>query len=179
MKFEYFCSFIYVIMYLILLYICIQKLLNLPAILLSAILAIAFWGWPLPSAIRDLTNYASSSHWVLHAITVVGGNVRSKLQLAFKCFCMLCVFMPRNAYHHASNPAEFLLIQGMNEVLAPLFYVFKNDPDEENAVSTSLHALSYPSFSFSFKMLAEGHMLIQCFHLHKRKWKKCETWLCW
>lgn len=110
MKFEYFCSFIYVIMYLILLYICIQKLLNLPAILLSAILAIAFWDWPLPSAIRDLTNYASSSHWVLHAITVVGGNVCSKLQLAFKCFCMLCVFMPRNAYHHASNPAEFLLI---------------------------------------------------------------------
>jgi len=29
-------------------------------------------------------------------------------------------------------------VQGMNEVLAPLFYVFKNDPDEENAVSTSL-----------------------------------------
>ncbi|XP_043722241.1 TBC1 domain family member 13-like [Telopea speciosissima] len=25
-------------------------------------------------------------------------------------------------------------VQGMNEVLAPLFYVFKNDPDEENAV---------------------------------------------
>ena len=26
-------------------------------------------------------------------------------------------------------------VQGMNEILAPLFYVFKNDPDEENAVS--------------------------------------------
>jgi len=26
-------------------------------------------------------------------------------------------------------------VQGMNELLAPLFYVFKNDPDEENAVS--------------------------------------------
>lgn len=26
-------------------------------------------------------------------------------------------------------------VQGMNEVLAPLFYVFRNDPDEENAVS--------------------------------------------
>ncbi|RVW67630.1 TBC1 domain family member 5 [Vitis vinifera] len=25
-------------------------------------------------------------------------------------------------------------VQGMNEILAPLFYVFKNDPDEENAV---------------------------------------------
>jgi len=31
-------------------------------------------------------------------------------------------------------------VQGMNEVLAPLYYVFKNDPDEENAVSTSLQA---------------------------------------
>ncbi|GJN37117.1 hypothetical protein PR202_gb26042 [Eleusine coracana subsp. coracana] len=27
-------------------------------------------------------------------------------------------------------------VQGMNEVLAPLFYVFKNDPDQSNAVST-------------------------------------------
>lgn len=26
-------------------------------------------------------------------------------------------------------------VQGMNEVLAPLFYVFRNDPDEENAAS--------------------------------------------
>lgn len=26
-------------------------------------------------------------------------------------------------------------VQGMNEVLAPLFYVFRNDPDKENAVS--------------------------------------------
>lgn len=26
-------------------------------------------------------------------------------------------------------------VQGMNEILAPLFYVFRNDPDEENAVS--------------------------------------------
>ncbi|MCL7038075.1 hypothetical protein MKW94_030499 [Papaver nudicaule] len=26
-------------------------------------------------------------------------------------------------------------VQGMNEVLAPLYYVFKNDPDEENAAS--------------------------------------------
>lgn len=26
-------------------------------------------------------------------------------------------------------------VQGMNEVLAPLFYVFRNDPIEENAVS--------------------------------------------
>lgn len=27
-------------------------------------------------------------------------------------------------------------VQGMNEILAPLFYVFRNDPDEEYAVST-------------------------------------------
>lgn len=26
-------------------------------------------------------------------------------------------------------------VQGMNEVLAPLYYVFKNDPEENNAVS--------------------------------------------
>lgn len=26
-------------------------------------------------------------------------------------------------------------VQGMNEILAPLYYVLKNDPDEENAVS--------------------------------------------
>ena len=26
-------------------------------------------------------------------------------------------------------------VQGMNEVLAPLFYVFKNDSDENHAVS--------------------------------------------
>lgn len=26
-------------------------------------------------------------------------------------------------------------VQGMNEILAPLFYVLRNDPDEENAVS--------------------------------------------
>jgi len=26
-------------------------------------------------------------------------------------------------------------VQGMNEVLAPLYYVFKNDPDQSHAVS--------------------------------------------
>lgn len=29
-------------------------------------------------------------------------------------------------------------VQGMNEILAPLFYVFRNDPNEENAVRMSL-----------------------------------------
>lgn len=27
-------------------------------------------------------------------------------------------------------------VQGMNEVLAPLYYVFKNDPDQSNSVSS-------------------------------------------
>lgn len=36
-------------------------------------------------------------------------------------------------------------VQGMNEILAPLFYVFRNDPSEENAVSTSLGTLIFHS----------------------------------
>lgn len=28
-------------------------------------------------------------------------------------------------------------VQGMNEILAPIFYIFKNDPDKGNAVSSS------------------------------------------
>lgn len=50
-------------------------------------------------------------------------------------------------------------VQGMNEILAPLFYVFRNDPDEEFAVSTfnlflifhsnlnlsALYVIKYPS----------------------------------
>lgn len=27
-------------------------------------------------------------------------------------------------------------VQGMNEILAPIYYIFKNDPDKGNAVST-------------------------------------------
>lgn len=36
-------------------------------------------------------------------------------------------------------------VQGMNEIVAPLFYVFRNDPDEENAVCmfASLLAMFY------------------------------------
>ncbi|CAJ2668223.1 TBC1 domain family member 13-like isoform X4 [Trifolium pratense] len=34
-------------------------------------------------------------------------------------------------------------VQGMNEVLAPLFYVFKNDPDEENAVNPQFYAFRW------------------------------------
>ncbi|XP_058103265.1 uncharacterized protein LOC131246844 isoform X3 [Magnolia sinica] len=34
-------------------------------------------------------------------------------------------------------------VQGMNEVLAPLFYVFRNDPDEENAVNPQFYAFRW------------------------------------
>lgn len=30
-------------------------------------------------------------------------------------------------------------VQGMNEILAPLFYVFKNDPDEDYVVSKHMN----------------------------------------
>ncbi|KAK6122878.1 hypothetical protein DH2020_043404 [Rehmannia glutinosa] len=33
------------------------------------------------------------------------------------------------------SPISFSYVQGMNEILAPLFYVFKNDPNEDNAAS--------------------------------------------
>lgn len=32
------------------------------------------------------------------------------------------------------NP-EIRYVQGMNEVLAPIYYVFSTDPDKQNAVS--------------------------------------------
>ena len=38
-------------------------------------------------------------------------------------------------------------VQGMNEILAPLFYVFRNDPNEENAVRKSVY-----SFVYAFKL---------------------------
>jgi TBC1 domain family member 13 len=34
-------------------------------------------------------------------------------------------------------------VQGMNEVLAPLFYVFKNDPDTRNLVRVSLITIGF------------------------------------
>lgn len=42
-------------------------------------------------------------------------------------------------------------VQGMNEILAPLFYVFRSDPDEDNAV-TFLYTPHLPS--------ADGYMNI-------------------
>nr|KYP67783.1 TBC1 domain family member 13 [Cajanus cajan] len=41
-------------------------------------------------------------------------------------------------------------VQGMNEILAPLYYVFKNDPDEENA------AFAEPDAFFCFVELLSG-----------------------
>jgi len=35
-------------------------------------------------------------------------------------------------------------VQGMNEVLAPLFYVFKNDPDPSSSVSSSAMNYFFP-----------------------------------
>ncbi|KAL0392578.1 UNVERIFIED_CONTAM: TBC1 domain family member 13 [Sesamum radiatum] len=34
-------------------------------------------------------------------------------------------------------------VQGMNEILAPLFYAFKNDPDEENSVNPQFYAFRW------------------------------------
>lgn len=35
-------------------------------------------------------------------------------------------------------------VQGMNEILAPIFYVFRNDPDEDSSVSRLSLCLCYP-----------------------------------
>lgn len=40
----------------------------------------------------------------------------------------------------------------MNEVLAPLFYVFRNDPNEENAVSDAL-MLDYICISYVLQIV--------------------------
>ena len=40
----------------------------------------------------------------------------------------------------------------MNEVLAPLFYVFRNDPNEENAVSDAL-MLDYICISYVLQII--------------------------
>lgn len=53
----------------------------------------------------------------------------------------------------------------MNEILAPLFYVFKNDPDEENAVSIYPHKLPRPLFIFKFENVAKCK--IQLCHVYK------------
>ena len=47
-------------------------------------------------------------------------------------------------------------VQGMNELLAPLFYVFRNDPDDEYAVSTC----QYICFVLSFYFLEDTSVLL-------------------
>lgn len=39
-------------------------------------------------------------------------------------------------------------VQGMNEILAPLFYVFRNDPMEENAVRNGASCLVFLSMNY-------------------------------
>jgi TBC1 domain family member 13 len=45
--------------------------------------------------------------------------------------CILIIFSKLNP--------SIRYVQGMNEVLAPLFYVFNNDPDTSNLVRVSVH----------------------------------------
>lgn len=52
-------------------------------------------------------------------------------------------------------------VQGMNEILAPLFYVFKNESDEENAVSDEISVHS-KFLSFWFDSV---HLLALCYIL--------------
>lgn len=41
-----------------------------------------------------------------------------------------------------SNPA-ICYVQGMNEVLAPIYFVFSTDTDKQNAVSTFLETVNH------------------------------------
>lgn len=57
---------------------------------------------------------------------------------------MMCFTFPLSCFQEALrnilivfaklNPG-IRCVQGMNEMLAPIFYVFRSDPNEENAVS--------------------------------------------
>lgn len=60
-------------------------------------------------------------------------------------------------------------VQGMNEILAPLFYVFKNDPIEENAVSSCSQYLFNFVYIFSFQHAQlYGHIIFFCEINHAR-----------
>jgi len=41
-------------------------------------------------------------------------------------------------------------VQGMNEILAPIFYVFRNDPDEDSSVSRLFLFRWYPLTNFQW-----------------------------
>lgn len=75
--------------------------------------------------------------------------LRSKFQDALKN--ILVVFAKLNP--------GIRYVQGMNELLAPLYYVFKNDPDEEYAVR-----LPYFSYIFVLKQ-SFTHKLLSIFRL--------------
>lgn len=55
--------------------------------------------------------------------------------------------MKRILFIFAKMKHSIQYVQGMNEVLAPLYYVFKTDPDEGNAVRNVIHGeLHMPEF---------------------------------
>ncbi len=49
-------------------------------------------------------------------------------------------------------------VQGMNEVLAPLYYVFKTDKDEDNAVSAIVSCCSVQGGDFDWKIMISGSL---------------------
>lgn len=57
-------------------------------------------------------------------------------------------------------------VQGMNEVLAPLFYVFRNDPDEENAVS----AIGMLRFSPTLYLILYIVHILVCENIYYSEW---------
>lgn len=64
----------------------------------------------------------------MHTIHVIWFDCSTCLQEALKT--ILTIFAKLNP--------GIRYVQGMNEILAPLYYVFRNDPDEESAVCSSL-----------------------------------------
>ena len=70
-------------------------------------------------------------------------------------------------------------VQGMNEILAQLFYVFRNDPDEEMAVRS--HYLPYPVFIIGINVFPLVNLLVQpkkfVLHLEPSSLFSFETYL--
>lgn len=73
------------------------------------------------------------------------------------CGCLVLVeqeALKRVLFIFAKLNPGIRYVQGMNEVLAPLYYVFKTDNDESNVVSASYHeqlsVVLYHSFDMSF-----------------------------
>lgn len=97
---------------------------------------------PLPSLIRQVFFSVPLVSW---CGTCVGyGVTLIKLFLQFLPFQealrhILIVFAKLNP--------GIRYVQGMNEVLAPLFYVFRSDPDDNSAVSKSISVKKIYCFS--------------------------------